>query len=443
MPPPSLPVFLHPLLLFTLILFPTCTTPQAIWFDQRYTAPYPDSANRLDGEIETATTFGLGVYRRPAEATSVGAAAAARHESDRNIAAPTLFEVTGGSLHGRTIDGLPINGKQIRNNTDLSSSSFRSTSHSLHLSGAGRLNATVPWIPRQQTPYEFVQVSFPTATLISHVSTRGGGSYGGWVTKFKLATSMDGSSWNWYMLLDGEPKTFSANTDINTIVRHSLYGAFAIQSLFAPKGKTALSKQAPLLARMLRLYPLEWNTTLALRFDILRRVECGDGVWDEMNEQCEDGNVISGDGCSGTSGNWRGTDGPCKPEIFTTEYYKGPQKYLDGKDSGHTVAQERVPPHPRRLSQWCHPGSDCYDCASQRVSKLPLKYSTSTQEHYLDPTFKQHCQGRRSRAEINGAVSPDRPPVPDDGYVYRTTESIAKGEVLYPNAPHYPGYSRL
>jgi cysteine-rich repeat protein len=437
----------HPSLLYIVVVlcftnFTTYVSPQTIWYDQRFTAPYPENTNqRPDGEIESSTVFGLGVYRRPAEATSIGAEAAARQELDRALAAPTLYEVTGGSLDGRTIDGLPINGKQIRNNADLSSSSFSSVAHSPRLSGAGRLNSSVPWIPAQQTPYEFVQISFPFATLISHVSTRGGGSYGGWVTKFKISTSIDGSSWNWYTILDSEPKIFTANTDENTIVRHQLYGEFALQSTFAPKGKAVLNKQAPLLAKFFRLYPVEWNSTLlkdkkiALRLDILRRVECGDGVWDEMNEQCEDGNTISGDGCSGISGKWSGTSGPCQPEIFSTQNREGPQNYLDGEDSGHTVAISRVPPHPRRLSQWCHPGSDCYDCASQRVSKLPINYDKRTMEQYLDPTFKSHCKGRRSREEINGVVAPDRPPIPDDGYTYRTTEKIAKGPLIYPDFP--------
>ena len=419
------------------------------WFDQRFTAPFPSHAPP-NGEIRSSRSFGLGIFRRPAEATSVGAAAAARQASDRISAAPTLYEVLGGTLDGRTIDGLPINGKQTRNNTDLSSSSYTSTQHSLRLSttGAGRLNASVPWIPAQHTPYEYVQVTFPSATLLSHVSTRGGGDYGSWVTSFRVSTSIDGYAWHWYTSTDSNtPHVFPANTDTNTIVRHALFGKFAMQSLFAPAGKAAqLNTKAPLLARMFRIYPVTWNATsiqdakIALRFDILRRVECGDGVWDEMNEKCEDGNVISGDGCSGTSGNWRGTSGPCEQEVFTTEHYNtktAPQRYLNGVDSGHTVEQYNVPPHPKRLSQWCHPGSDCYDCASQRVTHPAMKYDAATQESYLDPAYRAtaNCVGRRSQEKINGEVKPDRPPIPDDGYTYRTTETQARGEILYPNYP--------
>merc|ERR1712166_609212 len=243
----------------------------------------------------------------------------------------------------------------------------------------------------------------PYSTLIAHVSTRGGGKHGGWVNTFKVSTSMGNDEWKWYSP-GGNPNAdahiFVANTDEDTVVRHQLFGSFSIQSVYGSGGRAQIGNKAPVLARMFRIYPLTWNATLltdkkiAMRFDILRRVECGDGVWDEMNEGCEDGNVISGDGCSGTSGEWRGTSGPCQPEVsgYTFDNTK-PQRSLNGIDSGHTV------------------------------------------EKYNDPAYRPHCKGRRSRAEVNGFSLPDRPPVPDLGYTYRTTEIQAKGPVLYPNVP--------
>ena len=56
-----------------------------------------------------------------------------------------------------------------------------------------------------------------------------------------------------------------------------------------------------------RLHPLTWaqevaaNRTggIALRLEVLRKVECGDG-WDLAFEGCDDGNLESGDGCSGS-----------------------------------------------------------------------------------------------------------------------------------------------
>merc|ERR1712166_283459 len=243
---------------------------------------------------------------------------------------------------------------------------------------------------------------------------------------------------------EGPPKIFQGNNDISTVVRHQLLGKFEIYSVFGSGGRSQMKTSAPLLARMFRIYPVTWNSMLgkenkiALRFELLRRVECGDGFWDEMNEGCDDGNVISGDGCSGTSGDWRGTSGPCQPEVsgYTFDNTK-PQRSLNGIDSGHTVEQYNVPPHPTQLSQWCHPGSDCYDCASQRVTYPAMKYDTATQESYLDPAYRAtaNCVGRRSQEKINGEVKPDRPPIPDDGYTYRTTETQARGEILYPNYP--------
>jgi len=332
------------LLIASLLITPA--SPQAIWHDQRYTAHFPHRTNHPNGAIESSRTFGLGEYRRPAEAISIGGAAAQRQASDRLLAAPTLFEVTGSGLDGRTVEGLTINGQQLRNNIDLSSSSFRSEGYSPFLSGkagAGRLNSSVPWIPAQHTPYEFVEVTFPSATLISHISTRGGGVYGAWVESFRVSTSIDGINWKWYKLggdPSADPHLFVANTDEETIVRHQLFGEFLIESLHGSGGKSQLRHLAPLLVRRFRIYPTTWNATLladvkiAMRFDLLRRVECGDGVWDEMNEGCEDGNVIHGDGCSGITGDWRGTQGPCEPELETKrmEYNK-------------------------KTTHWCHPSA--------------------------------------------------------------------------------------
>jgi cysteine-rich repeat protein len=188
-----------------------------------------------------------------------------------------------------------------------------------------------------------------------------------------------------------------------------------------------------MLTRFLRVYPVTWNgTKIALRFDVLRRLECGDGFWDEMQENCDDGNVVSGDGCSGTSGEWQGTVGPCEKETFTTrtDYNsKYPQRYKDGRDSGHTVARPGVPPMPRAQTQWCHRGSDCFDCTSLRVNPIPKRYfDEATQQHFDDPLHMQECAGRRSRSVgADGVVQRDRPAYPDDGFIYRTKDTRALG----------------
>ena len=180
--------------------------------------------------------------------------------------------------------------------TDLSSSSLRV----FHIASRGRLNGDHGL----------------KKTLLSHVSTAGGGAYiDAWVSSFKLSHSLDGISWQWYTEPGHvAPHVFLANTDSTTVVRHRIHGNFLLTSIFAKgiAGHAKLRTPAPLLTRFLRIFPVTWNgTKIALRFDVLRRLECGDGFWDEMHEKCDDGNVVSGDGCSGTSGEWKGTPGPC------------------------------------------------------------------------------------------------------------------------------------
>lgn len=422
---------------------------QTLWSEQYYTRSYPRNTHRQDQAISSSTTYSLPQYREIAERTALTRSGkgelAAVWAKARSHARPTLFEVLGSGLDGRTIDGLPINGRSLRNKTDLSESSFESAPTSPSMSNSGRLNGTRPWIPKYQNPYEFVQLSFPTTTLISHISTAGGGAYhNGWVTSFKLSHSFDGATWQWYTEPGSAlPHIFAANTDRSTVVRHRLHGDFTITSIYADgtEGRAKLGTSAPLLTRFLRIFPVSWNSSkIALRFDFLRRIECGDGFWDEMHEGCDDGNVVSGDGCSGTTGEWQGTEMPCMKETFTTRTSYNvnyPQRYLNGEDSGHTIAKPGIPPHPKARTQWCHRGSDCYDCMSLRVNPNPKRFlDPSTQQYFDDPLHMQECAGRRSRRVGPDGTTDirDRPTYPDDGYIYRTTDARALGTRHLPSS---------
>ena len=64
-----------------------------------------------------------------------------------------------------------------------------------------------------------------------------------------------------------------------------------------------------------------------------------------------------------------------------------------------------------------------------------MKFEPATQEYYMDPSYREHCKGRRNREEVDGNVLPDRHPVADQGYTYRTTEKLANGPILYPDYP--------
>jgi cysteine-rich repeat protein len=418
---------------------------QTLWSEQFYTRSYAVNTHRSDQAIGSPRIYTLPEYREAAEAAGLsqsntadapsshthGMAGMATVWADaRARAQPTLFESLGSGLDGRSIDSMPINGRNTRNDTDLSSSSFESTATSPRLGSAGRLNGTTPWVPKFHNPYEFVQLSYPTATLVSHISTAGGGAYhDGWVTTFKLSHSFDGISWQWYTEPGSPvPHVFSANTDRATVVRHRLHGGFHLTSMYATgengNGRAKQGTSAPLLTRFLRVYPVTWyGTKIALRFDILRRLECGDGFWDEMHEKCDDGNVVSGDGCSGTSGEWQGTAGPCEKETFTTRTKynsKYPQRYKDGRDVGSGLAHQ---------TRWCHRGSDCSDCQSLRVNPTPKQFfDAATQQYFDDPLHMQECAGRRSHlVGADGVTHHDRPSYPDNGFRYRTQDPRALG----------------
>ena len=86
--------------------------------------------------------------------------------------------------------------------------------------------------------------------FVTGVATRGQPDLPNWVTKFTVSTTVDGITFEPYMdTMMTSAKVFSGNFDSNTIV------------------KAFFDREVPTLA--VRIYPVDWNGAIALRFDVL------------------------------------------------------------------------------------------------------------------------------------------------------------------------------
>jgi len=124
------------------------------------------------------------------------------------------------------------------------------TSSSVYLryySYKGRLNGALGWCA--YSPYnrnDFIQVDIGAVRSICAVATQGkkNGSY---VTSYKLLLSSDGVSWTTYQEQNVD-KIFQANSDLNTVVQHSLANAAQ--------------------ARYVRFYPVTHNQYPCMRIEV-------------------------------------------------------------------------------------------------------------------------------------------------------------------------------
>jgi cysteine-rich repeat protein len=61
----------------------------------------------------------------------------------------------------------------------------------------------------------------------------------------------------------------------------------------------------------IRFHPKKWEgAELKMKVDLLECIACGDGFTDR-SEECDDGNLIDGDGCSGSNAVRLGYPKPC------------------------------------------------------------------------------------------------------------------------------------
>uniref|UniRef100_A0A3B4B5P3 Uncharacterized protein n=1 Tax=Periophthalmus magnuspinnatus TaxID=409849 RepID=A0A3B4B5P3_9GOBI len=128
--------------------------------------------------------------------------------------------------------------------THLPPSSFRSSSQlfSSHGPGYAKLNrrdGAGGWSPLSSDWYQWLEVDLGERTQITAVATQGRYGSSDWLTAYLLMFSDTGHNWRQYRQEDGIGM-FSGNTNADSVVQHKL--------------------QQTVIARYLRLIPLDWNT---------------------------------------------------------------------------------------------------------------------------------------------------------------------------------------
>ena len=187
--------------------------------------------------------------------------------------------------------------------------------------GAGRIGNT-SWCPRKANPYEYFQVSLDGGpTKLSAFSMQGT------VTEFEVAYALNDIDTQYTRYRQNDAVVRFANPqDGNTTWRHtfSVPGSNQIHLHAAGKGLP--------LAQFVRFYPKRWlnmrpdgtSDTFSMKVDLESCVACGDGFWDRT-EDCDDGNMIDGDGCSGTNSLILGYPKPCTKETHLGLFWCEPR----------------------------------------------------------------------------------------------------------------------
>eukprot|EP00949_MAST-11_sp_MAST-11-sp1_P002324 g2324.t1 len=185
---------------------------------------------------------------------------------------------------------------------------FTSTSHTLcdHMQGAGLINGTETkvWCPRKDTPYEYYQISIKgSGTKIGGIIIQG--DTAGYVTKFAVSTWTGDNPYDYtleipYAEMDSV-REFTVNTSSATMLT---------------------MRHTP--AAHIRIYPLEWVGRIRLSVDIISCTVCGDGFLD-VTEECDDGNLLDGDGCSGIESKKYGLPRACMQETRNGAFWCEPK----------------------------------------------------------------------------------------------------------------------
>lgn len=200
-------------------------------------------------------------------------------------------------------------------------------------SGAGRLGhvSNLFWCPSKPNPYEYFQIS-----LDGGPTKLGGIRMQGTVTKFEIGYALNDIDSQYMMyhrrdsvvVFTNEPK---AGSDPTWTHRLRVPGQALIQTNKDGYGFP--------FAQHIRIYPKEWvggmaANTFTMKVDLITCVACGDGFWDRT-EECDDGNLIDGDGCSGIQAKILGTKGPCSKETHLGLFWCEPM--TEGPRRGNAI----------------------------------------------------------------------------------------------------------
>ncbi|KAM3863187.1 contactin-associated protein-like 4 [Diretmus argenteus] len=127
--------------------------------------------------------------------------------------------------------------------SNLLPSSFRSSSHLSNSHGPGyaklnRREGAGGWSPLSSDRYQWLEVDLGGRTQITAVATQGRYGSSDWLTAYLLMFSDTGHNWKQYRQEDGI-EVFPGNSNADSVVQYKL--------------------QQPVIARYLRLIPLDWN----------------------------------------------------------------------------------------------------------------------------------------------------------------------------------------
>ncbi|KAM8980872.1 contactin-associated protein-like 2 [Sarcophilus harrisii] len=120
----------------------------------------------------------------------------------------------------------------------FSSSSSMSSSYSPGYAKLNKRGGAGGWSPSDSDHYQWLQVDFGNRKQISAIATQGRYSSSDWVTQYRMLYSDTGRNWKPYHQ-DGNIWAFPGNINSDGVVRHDL--------------------QHPVIARYVRIVPLDWN----------------------------------------------------------------------------------------------------------------------------------------------------------------------------------------
>nr|5Y4M_A Chain A, human CASPR2 Disc domain [Homo sapiens] len=120
----------------------------------------------------------------------------------------------------------------------FSSSSSISGSYSPGYAKINKRGGAGGWSPSDSDHYQWLQVDFGNRKQISAIATQGRYSSSDWVTQYRMLYSDTGRNWKPYHQ-DGNIWAFPGNINSDGVVRHEL--------------------QHPIIARYVRIVPLDWN----------------------------------------------------------------------------------------------------------------------------------------------------------------------------------------
>ena len=239
----------------------------------------------------------------------------------------------------------------VRSNTNpnvtiIASSFGRECSEDL---GAGR---SIPWCPIYDSVESFYQIKITHGpTRIESIRTKG--TKEGFISSFIILTSMHPLDTEFFIYTERD-EVVIFKQDNFTDTTHMLHN-------------TTL--------RFIRLIPLTWVGKIRLQIELHKCWLCGDGFWDQADEECDDGGRLDLDGCSG----------------YKSHQYGLPRGCMKETDNGRN---------------WCEDGSDgsnrgnvLDDCVRRRRVVEPGQTRHNAQAHY-------EARGHISSGGFNSGILP-------------------------------------